>query len=362
MNTPTASPPGAKAKRPARAQIIKDMKLLVNLIQETPRLAAQMVSEQPWLAQEKIPRIEGQNEFCGAQPLSFASSLRRIGVMQALLDVGASPHAMSPEKGRTPLAHALSTDGDDVEPDNREEAAMLLIHNGARLTAIDKLGAGILYDGETDIPPPFFRDLVQSGATLNTYDQSGAHHICNLIDSIDHKAGRRENVLTLIAAGVDLEPRSGPRGHPLYVALSKGECDIVEAMIGQGASLRHKTHVGETLAHRLHIPKILAWVLERDPGLLDEPDFHGKTPLMNRLEAILSGEFGAGNDTLLACAIHLIEAGAELDATDLQGPGVSVSPRQLMAKINLPQAQDMFRALQAQRAARDALADCQPKP
>ena len=141
---PTAS--AAQTKRPARAQALKDLKLLVTLMVEAPRLASQMVREKPWVAQEHLPRIEGQTEFSGAQPMALASALRRVDVMAALLNAGASPHAVTPDKGQTALAHALSTSGDEEKSGVMAEAAMLLVNGGARLSAIDKLGADILYN------------------------------------------------------------------------------------------------------------------------------------------------------------------------------------------------------------------------
>lgn len=100
---------------------------------------------------------------------------------------------------------------------------------------------------------------------------------------------------------VDRYALAGRRGEPLVAALWHDDEPRLRALLADGSAI---PAVAFSLAAQAGATYSLALLLAQSPGVLNEPDAHGNTPLVN---ALIAGQVDA--------VLQLLAAGAEVNAT-----------------------------------------------
>lgn len=85
------------------------------------------------------------------------------------------------------------------------------------------------------------RELVQNGADVDHYDESGVPAILEAAGM-----GRECAVQTLLDLGVNLETKSSCGSTALMVAAAWGECEVVRLLLSRGASTMDRDNRGGT--------------------------------------------------------------------------------------------------------------------
>jgi ankyrin repeat protein len=146
-------------------------------------------------------------------------------------------------------------------------------------------------------------------------------HVTPLINTVQHSLCSAAHVLLDAGADVDASTLEG-QFWPLQIAASTGSDDTMESLLAHGASLRRRNCLGRTIVHEVagvlwaersraseaFSCRWLRSILAEEPGLLDEPDSTGKTPLM------LAALEGAAS-----VVTELLARGASLRKADVEG-------------------------------------------
>lgn len=352
----------ANGKRASKKQADEDIKLVLEIINDNPTLAAQIVRERPWVAKVPLPRHDNASGFDGGNLAALAAARRDVTLLRAALDAGSAVNDMGVRDSATPIMHAMS----DCFESNRplEPIVELLIERGARLDMVNAQGCGVLYQASSNINQSLFESLIERGASVNCYDQNGRHQIVDLIETISGSEERRQRVLALIEAGADVSvgTPSKPSRSALWQALGDAEYEIADAICRKGASLTGRTHLGETIAHLLDEPGPMTWLLSREPQLLEARDSMGRTPLAAVSTRLLSSNSEEKRAGQLGVVLKLLELGADIDSQDYRGQSKLHTPRELLAAVKVPSVVNALRALNAQMAAREVLREIDMAP
>jgi ankyrin repeat protein len=224
--------------------------------------------------------INAKNK-AGATPLHKAAAAGHTEVVKALIVKGANVDARD-KKGRTSLHEAVGR--------GRVEAAETLIAARADLNSRDDNGCtplliaaeGDFYVDEVSVPVrlpsaikegrcAIGRELIAAGADVNVTNRAGecalnlAARSCQMDlvrQLVSHgssvrtslydaaRGGSTEVVTLLLAAGADVNMRSGPYdGTPLHAAVLRGHLDVVNLLITHGADVNLVDTMGGTPLH-----------------------------------------------------------------------------------------------------------------
>lgn len=354
------------AGRISKAQLQQDIRTLSDLLKRPDNVmeATRFVVEHPHVAQQRCWYSRGDTHArkTGTPFLNLAARMDLPACVEALVEAGAPLEGRSPD-GRTPLLEAIDA-GPVARLGDRRRIYDHLIAKGARADVVDDTGESPIYHCCGDLDIEVARDLVRRGTPLDSWSIKEAE---DRVPSITRLAGvclnlphRRETLQLLIRCGVDLNPPiQRIAEHPLATVLGHGETTLAELMVEHGARWQIRAPDGKSLMFAAGSPSAVQWLLGKDPGLLEQPDRRGRTPLMWHLQHLLDLSTETNQpSTDLVCS--LIVAGANLDAVDEQGPGLCPTPCQAIASGKHRGLKDFLRPFQAARAAAAALDNLKP--
>lgn len=152
-------------------------------------------------------------------------------------------------------------------------------------------------------------DLINQGAPLDKKDHSGETPL--------HKAaslGNKEVIEALVKYKAPLNKKDGNGATPLHLAILFGYAEAAKCLIECGADLKAKDKNGQTPVHLAVVPQVKGFNQEIIKTLidyqapLDECNKAGFTPLQSTIR-----------ENKPEAAVHLIEGGADVNATDPVG-------------------------------------------
>ena len=214
----------------------------------------------------------------GATPLFAAAAWGQEAIVKALIDAGADVNTgLDDEEGETPLCvaskeghlavvKALIAAGADVNKPDGEMQAPALIH---AMGDDEKTGEN------TDA---IAIALIEAGA--NIAEKPGS-----LAGVLAARDGRRKVIVSMIAAGWDVDADFNDGGTALTVAAHKGHVTIAKALIAAGADVNKEDDNGET-------PLVFALRESKD----DQWTGPGEDPGLDDKEAIFKALIAAGAD------------------------------------------------------------------
>lgn len=233
----------------------------------------------------------------GATPLMLASENGYVGVVERLLELGASPSS-GDNQGRSSLHYAAGA--------GRHEAVDKLLDAGADSSIADQFGETPLHLAAAEGFLKPVKSLLRSGADHATAD--AMYRSTPL-----HRAARGNHagiIAPLLDYGANVNTPNEAGRTALHVAAAHGHVETVRALIELGADLDYRDHRRETPLHRpvffQHL-KVIALLIERGASVTSE-DEHGNTPL--HIAASMNRD---------AAARVLIDAGADVEATNHEG-------------------------------------------
>lgn len=328
--------------------------------------AATFASSRPHVLCERMhvpyQQLSGWN---GMPFLNYAAMFAPVECVKALLDAGA-PLEGRDENRRTPLLRAISRSVKPPAPkDDGRQVVELLLERGARCDAVDKSGVSPVYTLAAELDSVLVRRLIERGAPLNTRkDVSDPTPSVSVLTSeylVHGGSGRRQALQAIVEGGVDLNPWVPSINEaPLAQALWLQDKAVAELMCAHGARVLARDGRGRTLMFAAQHDHAVAWLLDKEPSLLEARDHEGVTPLMHHVASALQHPQVPTHSAEVAKV--LILRGADLDAVDDQGPGLSRTPRQMIQEGGHDALKEFLRYWHAQEVARAALRDVTPRP
>ena len=223
-------------------------------------------------------------------PLIEAAKSADWEAVRTLLEQGADATATAPD-GATALHWASYWD--DVE------AAELLTGAGADVNAANDLGATPLWNASLNGSVEMVRSLLQAGAEANAALLSGETPVMTAA-----RTGKAQVVEQLLAAGADPNATASRGQTALMWATSQQHADAVRVLIEYGADVHARS---DTWSQVMAIPP------HSNPANQQNIPHGGNSPLM------FAARVGD-----LASARLLVDAGADVDATDAWGVSATV--------------------------------------
>ena len=197
-----------------------------------------------------------------------------------LLAQGADPNVPGPD-GTTAVMWAAAAD--DVE------LVRALIKAGAKVTPKNQFGTSALTEAAIIGSAPVIEALLQAGADPNSRNPEGETPLMAVA-----RSGRVDAARRLLAAGADVNARENFGGQTaLMWAAAQSQADMVKLLAESGANLNERGMVRQWERKIIKEPR---------PKDLTQGGF---TPLLY-----------AAREGCVACARHLVEAGADKDLED----------------------------------------------
>ncbi|HWX40810.1 MAG TPA: ankyrin repeat domain-containing protein [Blastocatellia bacterium] len=225
----------------------------------------------------------------GTPGLLIAASYHSDGIVEALLDGGASVTAAGPD-GLTVLAVAAKSYGPDL--------VRVVLEKGANVNARDESGSTPLMAAVQSHYAPTIELLLGAGADINAADNEGRTALSYAIDS-----GDREILGMLLERGANIKSRDKEGKTPLMKAAEKGSVPCVALLLAAGAATDDKDNEGWTA---------LALAISRgNSGTADMLRRAGATESLDvaMMEAVRLGETDR--------VVSLLKRGANPNATDV---------------------------------------------
>ncbi|HEU4538980.1 MAG TPA: ankyrin repeat domain-containing protein, partial [Polyangiaceae bacterium] len=228
-------------------------------------------------------------------PLHVAASMGRLPIVDLLLERGADVHAIHGQ-GSPPLLTACNKPFEAVVARLLRAGARPNDAHGGGLTA---LHVASMF-GQTGVA----RALRAGGARLDLADAGGRTPLhCAASE------GRAETVVFLLLAGAPVDARTGPGCTALHFAATRGDVMSLHALLDAGADVNARDHDGQTALHyaALNRPEALALLLA-----------HGARPDAATAKCVTPLHLAA-RAGFTACARALLDAGAPVDAANVEG-------------------------------------------
>jgi ankyrin repeat protein len=207
----------------------------------------------------------------GTTPLHLSASWRIPGIVEFLVDAGASVHATD-NKGRTALHAALL----EKYPSRDMGAIDGLLECGADPNALDLENSTPLHIAYRTGDLEGCEMLLERGASVEAYDDAGRSVIAEVAKDGDHYAlslllpfvkqvdlvyhgGQRpihlavladspESVRMLASAGAEINVTEGRGASALEMAIHMGRAEVVKALLAAGADIEVSTSTGKSIA------------------------------------------------------------------------------------------------------------------
>lgn len=302
------------------------------LAQSEIQMALEMLNEHPWMVLRQAPPSKQLPlQFQSRPYLHIAVMLGSMPLLDAMLNNGASLNEFDSKK-RSAIFYAVQ-DAVGVDLDS-ERMAHALIQRGARCDGLTKEGDSLVYIKQGQISDDLFHALVKRGAPLSLRKE-GTSLLTKMLQSA-YDLNANTTVLAAIAetqlcrcklritAGADANMHSGQCDtHALNVALQYGDTNMADFLVAHGANPRLVDDHRNTFLHTTKSnAAAVRWLVDHGVDL-EARNAWGETPLIYATRNIARAN-GPNYDHVIA----LMVAGANLDASDHQGHGVSSTPRE----------------------------------
>ena len=321
-----------------------------------------LLGVQPWLVHERAPRGTSGDSFGGLPFLHIFCSFEDFGLAEQALQLGAAVNVRD-DQGQTALHRLLNFGKGSYREAGSLDAYWRFINRmidvGARCDGVDGKGEPLWVACNCGNPPEVVERLLKNGSPVDGFDGEGSTFLGKLVtqsatdDPMFRTRHQREALKLVLAHGADPN-LVGPNFMfaPLAQALALGDLELADLLVSHGAKPDLCDRFGRGFLHHATHRAAVPW-LTRNGIPVDVRDHNGVTPLAHVAEQAFSGNYCV-EDVMVA----LISAGADPNAEDYQGPGVAMTPRQMIEeRVGRPltDALDAIKSSTARRLTMDIL-------